>query len=151
MSVARVFEWNTRVDFADTDAGGVVYYARYLEWAERARASLLRDCDLSNQHLWQQGIVFIVTRVEVDFKQPARLDDQIRLETTISQIKAVRLILNQNIYHQDDNTLLCRCVVTLACLAREKHKPIKIPTSIEQRIRGKMELEFPHQKSRRER
>ncbi len=132
---SRVFEWNTIVDFADTDAGGVVYYARYLEWAERARASLLRDCNLSNQHLWQQGIVFIVTRVEMDFKQSARLDDPIRLETTVGKIKGVRLILNQNIYHKDDNTLLCSCVVTLACLDHKKQRPIKIPTPIEQRIR----------------
>ncbi len=135
MSDSRVFEWNTIVDFADTDAGGVVYYARYLEWAERARASLLRDCGLSNQHLWQQGIVFIVTRVEIDYKQSARLDEEIRLETSISKIKGVRLILNQNVYHQDDNTLLCSCVVTWACLNHKNHKPIKIPTSIEQKIR----------------
>ena len=132
----RMFEWNTIVDFADTDAGGVVYYARYLEWAERARASLLRDCDLSNQYLWQQGIVFIVTRVEIDFKKSARLDDQIRLETTIAQMKAVRLILNQNIYHKDNNTLLCNCVVTLACLDHRKQTPTKIPTLIEQKIKG---------------
>ena len=135
MSDSRVFEWNTIVDFADTDAGGVVYYARYLEWAERARASLLRDCGLSNQHLWQQGLVFIVARVEMDFKQSARLDEEIRLETSISKIKGVRIILNQNVYHQDNNTLLCRCVVTWACLDRQKHKPIKIPPSIEQKIR----------------
>ena len=130
MSDSQVFEWNTIVDFADTDAGGVVYYARYLEWAERARASLLRDCDLSNQHLWQQGIVFVVTRVESDFKQPARLDDRIRLKTTVGKIKGVRLILNQNIYHKDNNTLLCSCVITLACFDHKKQKPTKIPTSI---------------------
>ncbi len=135
MSDNRVFEWNTIVDFADTDAGGVVYYARYLEWAERARASLFRDCNLSNQNLWQQGIVFIVTRVEMDFKQSARLDDRIRLETTVGKIKGVRLILNQNTYHKDDNTLLCSCVVTLACIDHKKQRPTKIPTSIEQRIR----------------
>ena len=135
-SSLRVFKWNTIVDFADTDAGGVVYYARYLEWAERARASLLRDCDLSNQHLWQQGIVLIVTRVEIDFKKSARLDDQIRLETTVAKIKGFRLILNQNTYHKNDNTLLCSCVVTLACLDHKKQKPTKIPKLIKQRIKG---------------
>ena len=136
MSVSRVFKWNTIVDFADTDAGGVVYNARYLEWAERARASLLRDCDLSNQYLWQQGIVFVVARIEGDFKKPARLDDPIRLETTVGKIKGVRLILNQDIYHNDNNTLLCSCIVTLACLEHEKQKLIKISSLIEQKIRG---------------
>ncbi len=135
MSDSRVFEWNTIVDFADTDAGGVVYYARYLEWAERARASLFRDCGLSNQDLWQQGLVFIVTRVEMDFKQSARLDEEIRLETSVSKIKGVRTILNQDVYRKNDHTLLCSCVVTLACLDHQKHKPIKIPSSIEQKIR----------------
>ncbi len=139
MSDSRVFKWNTIVDFADTDAGGVVYYARYLEWAERARASLFRDCDLSNQHLWQQGIVFIVTRVEMDFKQSARLDDPIRLETTITKIKSVRLILNQNIYHRNEPTLFCSCVITVACLEHKLHLPTKIPRSIEQRLTGKQE------------
>ena len=135
VSASRVFEWNTIVDFADTDAGGVVYYARYLEWAERARASLLRDCDLSNQYLLQQGIVFVVTRLESDFKQSARLDDQIRLKTTAAKIRRVSLILNQNIYRKDDQTLLCSCVVTLACLDHKQQKPIKIPTLIEQRLK----------------
>ena len=133
---SRVFEWNTIVDFADTDAAGVVYHARYLEWAERARSSLLRDCNLSNQYLWQQGIIFFVTRLEIDFKQSARLDDQIRLETTVVKIRGVRSIMNQNIYHKNDNTCLCKLVVTLACLDYKKQKPIKIPTSIEQKIRA---------------
>lgn len=139
MSDSRVFEWNTIVDFADTDAGGVVYYARYLEWAERARASLLRDCDLSNQHLWKQGIMFVVTRAEIDFKQSAKLDDPIRLETTITKIKGVRLILNQNIYHRNNQNLLCSCVITLACLENKQQKPTKIPRFLEQRLRGKQE------------
>ncbi len=139
MSDSQVFEWNTIVDFADTDAGGVVYYARYLEWAERARASLLRDCELSNQYLWQQGIVFVVTRVEIDFKQSAQLDNPIRLETTVAKIKGVRLILNQNIYHRDNDTCLCSCIVTLACLEHKQHKPTKIPSFLEQRLRGNRE------------
>ena len=134
MSDSRVFEWNNIVDFADTDAGGVVYYARYLEWAERARASLLRESNLSNQQLWQEGIVFVITRVEIDYKKPARLDDQIVLKTTVRQIKGARLILDQNIHYKDNNTLLCSCFVILACIDRHKHKPIKIPTSIEQKI-----------------
>ncbi len=134
MSDSQVFEWNTIVDFADTDAAGVVYYARYLEWADRARASLLRDCELSNQQLWQQGIVFIVTRVEMDFKQSARLDDQIRLETTVGKIIGVSVIMNQNMYLKDDNTLLCSCVVKLVCFDHNKQRPTKIPKSIKQRI-----------------
>ena len=134
MSNNRVFEWKNIVDFADTDAAGVVYYARYLEWAERARAALLRDCDLSNQQLWEEGIVFVVTRVEIDYKKSARLDDRIRLETIIRQIKGVRLILDQNTYHKDDNALLCSCVVKLACIDLEKQKPTKIPASVEQKM-----------------
>ena len=142
MSNRRVFEWNNIVDFADTDAGGVVYYARYLDWAERARASLLRECGLSNRHLWQEGIVFVVTRVEIDYKKPARLDDQIRLETTVAQMKGVRLIFNQNIYHKQDHTLLCSCVVTLACIDHNKQKPTKIPASVEQKMIGDMVIQL---------
>ncbi|GAB4538855.1 MAG: tol-pal system-associated acyl-CoA thioesterase [Pleurocapsa sp.] len=130
VSEERVFEWHTVVDFADTDAGGVVYYARYLDWAERARASWLRGCNSSNRQLWEQGIVFVVTRVEIDYKQSARLEDSIVLETTVNKIKGVRLIMNQNIYRRSDRALLCSCIVTLACLDRHKHKPTKIPSFI---------------------
>lgn len=127
MSHTKVFKWSTIVDFVDTDAGGVVYHTRYLEWAERARASWLRDCNLSNQQLWQQGIVFVVTRIEIDFKQSARLDDPILIETAIANIKRVRLTMNQNIYHQEKCTLLSSCFVTLACMDRKHQKPTKIP------------------------
>lgn len=139
MSDHPVFQWNTIVDFADTDAGGMVYYARYLEWAERARASLLRECDLSNQQLWQQGVIFVVTRAEIDFKQSARLDHKIRVETTIAKLKSVRLILNQNVYLQEDQALLCSCLITLACVDFNTQKPIKIPSSIVQKITGGLE------------
>ncbi|MEM7581206.1 MAG: YbgC/FadM family acyl-CoA thioesterase [Cyanobacteria bacterium P01_A01_bin.80] len=130
MSLSQVFKWNTVVDFADTDAGGVVYNARYLEWTERARASWFRDCKLSNQYLWQQGIVFAVSRAEIDFKRPAQLDDYIRVDTTVNNVRPVRLIVSHNIYRKDDDNLLCACNVTLACLDHRKKKPIKIPISI---------------------
>ena len=64
----------------------------------------------------------------------------IRMETTIAKIKGVRLILNQNIYHQNDHTLFCSCVVTLACLENKQQKPTKIPSFLEQGLTGKQEL-----------
>ena len=131
----RMFRWYTVVDFADTDAGGIVYHARYLEWAERARSSLLRESNLSNQYLWQQGIIFVISRIEINFKQPARLDDKIRLET-IGNIKGMTLTANHDIYHEVENILLCRCVVKLICLDRRKQNPTKIPTEIQKLFPG---------------
>ena len=94
-----------------------------------------RISNYGNKESWK-----VVTRAEIDFKQSAKLDTPIRMETTIAKIKGVRLILNQNIYHQNDDTLFCSCVITLACLENKQQKPTKIPSFLEQRLTGKQEL-----------
>ncbi len=71
-----VFSWPVRVYWEDTDAGGVVYHARYLHFLERARSEWLRASGIGQQQLRDEaGIVFVVHRMEIDFKAPARLDD----------------------------------------------------------------------------
>ncbi|MFN9323063.1 MAG: YbgC/FadM family acyl-CoA thioesterase [Holosporales bacterium] len=123
---AHVFLWT--VAFADTDAGGVVYYARYLEFAERARAAWLEETSgLANAELWQQDIVFVVRRVEVEFLKPARLSQTLTIYTQMMHNSGARLKMTQKIFYND--SLLVEILVTLACLTKNG-TPQRIPKTL---------------------
>lgn len=128
--MTSVFPWH--VDFADTDAGGVVYHARYLEWAERARAAMLRQAGLSNVALQQQGAVFAVRRLQVGYDQPARLDDLLLIETAVQQVQGARLMLCQNI--RKDAQIIANIDVQLAFL--KAGRPCRIPANIHHLLTG---------------
>lgn len=123
----HVFPWT--VAFADTDAGGVVYYTRYLEFAERARAAWLEDTSgFSNAVLWEKGIIFAVQRMEVKFIKPARLSHILAIQTQIIDNTGVRLKIVQKIFH--DESLLVDIIITLACLTVHG-TPQRIPQSLQ--------------------
>ena len=115
------------VCFADTDSGGVVYHSRYLEFAERARAAMLREKGLSNTVLSHQGVVFAVQYCHIHYHKPARLDDVLSIETLPQEIKGARFTLTQKIWREE--TLLVTLHLTLACL-NDKGKPIRIPQNV---------------------
>ena len=115
------------VDFADTDAGGVVYHARYLEWAERARAAMLRELGWSNAALQQQGIVFAVHTLTAHYHRPARLDDALSIRTTVCTAHGARLQVMHHIMKNDEN--LVTLDVTLACTTTTG-KPRRLPQAL---------------------
>ncbi len=87
-----------RVYYEDTDAGGVVYHANYLNFFERARTEFLRQYNFSQQELFAKSIAFVVRRIEIDYRFPARLDDLLSVETTISEVKKASIIFKQNLW-----------------------------------------------------
>jgi acyl-CoA thioester hydrolase len=94
----KVFSWRTRVYWEDTDAGGVVYYANYLRFMERARTEWLRTLgycqrDLAHQH----GVLFAVTRVRIDYRRPARLDDELSVTCEPKSVGAASVSFAQAI------------------------------------------------------
>ena len=94
----KEFSWRTRVYWEDTDAGGVVYYANYLRFMERARTEWLRTLgfcqrDLAHNH----GVLFAVTRVRIDYRRPARLDDELSVTCEPRAVGAASVIFAQNI------------------------------------------------------
>jgi len=87
-----------RVYYEDTDAGGVVYYANYLKFAERARTEYLRDVGINQSELAEKdGILFVVRHVSLDLKKPARLDDMLSINTNVEKIAGASIIMRQEI------------------------------------------------------
>lgn len=85
-----------RVYYEDTDAGGVVYHANYICFFERARTEFLRQMGFSQQELLAKSFAFVVKKLEIDYKIPARLDDLLRVETEIIELKKQRLFFGNN-------------------------------------------------------
>jgi acyl-CoA thioester hydrolase len=113
------------VYYEDTDAGGVVYYANYLRFAERARTEALRALGIKQSLLQaESGLFFVVTRCEVDFIRPARLDDQLVVETQLIALQKVRMSMAQIIRCKD--TTLVKLVVNLAMINKQG-KPERFP------------------------
>jgi len=129
-----VFEWPVRVYYEDTDAGGVVYYANYLKFLERARTEYLRHLGFGQEALMRDaGILFAVRRVEIDYLSPARFDDALRVEATVDAVSKVSMGFSQRILRTPDE-VLCTATVKVVCLDSEKFRPTAIPPYIREKI-----------------
>jgi acyl-CoA thioester hydrolase len=118
-----------RIYYEDTDAGGVAYHARYLGFFERGRTEFFRDRGFSVRQFHEEGRLFPVVRMEIDFRFPARLDDLVRVETELSEAGKTSFIMLQRLYRVDDDKLLAEGLVTLACVGRDM-KPKRLPTRL---------------------
>lgn len=128
-STQREFIWPVVVYYEDTDAGGIVYHSNYLKFFERARTELLRSVGVSQHTLLEQGVGFVVRHMDIDFLQGARLDEQLTVKTTISDLKKASILFCQEIVNPEKR-LLCRAMVKVACVNNHKMRPIAIPQSI---------------------
>ena len=123
------FIWQVRVYYEDTDAGGVVYYANYLAYMERARSEWLRTLGFDNQTLAdQQGVVFAVRRASIDYLQPALLDELLDVSLTLKKRGRASLLFEQQVRRGDE--LLCQGEILLACVDVDSFKPTAIPQTI---------------------
>jgi acyl-CoA thioester hydrolase len=123
-----------RVYFADTDAGGVVYHANYLVFAERARSEALRDWGAPHAELMgQYGLIFVVRRAEIDYQAPARLDDWLDVASEVLDIGGATVRLRQSVMRE--GRLLARLELRLGCLRLVDQRPARLP----QRWRGALE------------
>ncbi|QXO19052.1 MULTISPECIES: tol-pal system-associated acyl-CoA thioesterase [Vibrio] len=125
----QVFHWPITIYYEDTDAGGVVYHSNYLKFFERARTEMLRAIGVSQQVLLEQRVGFVVRHAEIDFKQGARLDDQLTVVTSIADLKKASLTFCQELVNPEGQ-LLCKAIVKVACIDNEKMKPKAMPQSI---------------------
>lgn len=125
----QAFHWPITIYYEDTDAGGVVYHSNYLKFFERARTEMLRAIGVSQQVLLEQSIGFVVRHAEIDFKQGARLDDQLTVVTSISDLKKASITFCQELVNPEGQ-LLCKAIVKVACIDNEKMKPKAMPQSI---------------------
>jgi len=123
------FSFKVRVYYEDTDAGGVVFYANYLRFMERARTEWLRDLGFEQDVLMEnEGIVFAVTHASLDFIKPARFNDQLDVTACISKLGKASFQLHQQILR--DGEPLVRGDVKLACVDKDAFAPKRIPEAI---------------------
>ena len=123
------FHWPVRVYWEDTDAGGVVYYANYLKFMERARSEWLRALGFEQDELRNAfGVVFVVRRVEIDYVSPARFNEEITVDVSVHEVGRASLSVNQTLAR--GTTRLALAQVTLACVDASRFKPVKIPAPI---------------------
>jgi len=114
-----------RVYHEDTDLAGIVYYANYLKFVERARTEWARELGIDQAELRERdGIVLVVRRIEADYLVPARFDDELSVETASTAVTKARIVLQQDILR--GRTLLFSASVTLAALTRDG-RPARLP------------------------
>ncbi len=106
----------TNVYYADTDAGGVVYYANYLRWLEMGRTHWLARSGVSVADYVQQGVLFAVVRLEIDYHVSAVLGDEVEITVAPQKVRRVRFVLRQDVIRVSDGVKLVSAIVTLACL-----------------------------------
>lgn len=119
--------WPVRVYYEDTDLAGIVYYANYLKFIERARSEMVREAGIDQAAMKAEGLVFAVTRVEADYLSPARYDDQLIVETDVAGISPARFTMAQTVTR--DGTLIFQAKVTIACL-NAQGRAQRIPAAI---------------------
>jgi acyl-CoA thioester hydrolase len=113
-----------KVYYEDTDAGGVVYYANYLRFLERARTEYLLEKNIDVIEYHKQGYFFVVVRVDIQYKKSGVLGDILTVTTEPTEIRAVAMTLKNKIFRGD--TLLVEADVTIACI-NKNHKPCRLP------------------------
>lgn len=129
MTEHKIFTWPVRVYFQDTDAGGVVYHASYVNFMERARTEWLRTHGYSNAGLMKEfGVMFVVRTMKLDYLRPALLDDMLNVTAQVVEIGRSRLTLQQSVKREDE--LLTTGEVHLVCVSRETFKPVRVPEAL---------------------
>jgi acyl-CoA thioester hydrolase len=124
-----VFEFPVRIYYEDTDAAGIVYYANYLRYMERARTEWLREQGYALDEIEKQyRFVFAVRSANVEYLVPARLNDLVRVQVIVSRLGKASLDIDQDIYL--DQKLICRGKIKLAGLNAETLRPMAIPIPI---------------------
>lgn len=117
-----------RVYYEDTDAAGIVYYANYLRFIERGRTEFLRALGHDQNLLMKEGVAFAVRSVAAEYLKPARLDDQLMIETAITELGGAQLVFSQRVVRGED--LLLDAKIRVACIDPASGRPIRIPRPI---------------------
>jgi acyl-CoA thioester hydrolase len=130
-----VFSWPVRVYYEDTDAGGIVFYANYLKFFERARTEWLRAADVGQQALRDEhGAIFVVKSASIDYHAPARLDDALNLTLSIEKLGRASVQFLQQAWHGD--VLLASATVKVGCVDAVSLRPRALPDASAAKMRA---------------
>ncbi|HEY4164481.1 MAG TPA: tol-pal system-associated acyl-CoA thioesterase [Dongiaceae bacterium] len=131
MSRGQAHPYRLRVYFEDTDAGGMVYYANYLKFAERARTEMLRAAGFNHAEMVaKDGLMLVVRRCAADFHRSARLDDELEVATRVTELSGAAVTLEQVIRRVEagkaEGEILVGLEVSVACIT-DKGRPTRLP------------------------
>jgi acyl-CoA thioester hydrolase len=132
------FSWRIRVYYEDTDTGGVVFYANYLKFFERARTEWLRAAGVGQRALEQaDGVMFVVKSTSVDYHAPAKLDDELQLTVVVERIGRVVVDFIQQAWRlgEEGPTLLATGRISVACVNASSFRPQAIPKQVLHKIK----------------
>ena len=131
----QIFTWPVRIYYEDTDAGGIVFYANYLKFFERARTEWLRARGIDQHALAQQdGAMFVVRRASVDYQAPARLDDVLNLTLDIEKLGRASVHFVQHVWRGEQ--LLCSARVKVGCVDTTTLRPRALPPACADKMRA---------------
>ena len=124
------FRFPVRVYYEDTDAGGIVYHANYLRFAERARTETLRCLGIDQSRLRDEhNVIFIVRRYTIDYRAPARLDDALEVRTRMTGWRGAAIEAEQSVHRRGEDGALVALDLTIACV-NGKGRPVRIPGTV---------------------
>lgn len=128
--------WPVRVYYEDTDAGGVVYYANYLKFMERARSEWLRTLGVEQDALRQQnGVLLMVHRLSVNYVKPAKFNELLQVSVEIKQIGRAKIVFAQQVSN-GLGQIFCEGDVTIACVSEQHGKAMAFPVELQQILKG---------------
>ena len=128
----KPFEWPVRVYYEDTDMQGVVYFANYFRYMERARTEWLRSLGVEQDRLFnEERRYFVVVDTNAEFLKPARFNDQLIATARLADLTRATFLIEQNIYRNNlDGELLCKGMTKAAYVNAETQKPLRVPAEI---------------------
>lgn len=130
-----MYTWPVRVYYEDTDAGGIVYYANYLKFIERARTEWLRSFGVEQSELLEQGVGFVVRKVDLNLFMPARFNDELEVSCHVVNLRKASIMFKQQV-RRINGDLLCEANVLAACVNLSVMQPVAIPRPILEVIRS---------------
>ena len=132
--MSEPFLWPARVYWEDTDAGGVVYYANYLRFMERARTEYLRRAGVEQDVLRaQQGIIFVVVSAEINYRSPAKFNDALEISVNLTEMKNASMTFAQEVSRGAES--LCQATVRVGCVDAGTFRPSRLPRELKEVFR----------------
>jgi acyl-CoA thioester hydrolase len=131
--MSKTHRYTTRVYYAETDAGGVVYHASYLHFLERARTEMMREAGFNHAQItYETGGAFVMVEANLKYRAPARLDDELIIETKITHLGGASLKLQQNVLKRvaDHESLLLEGDIAMVYVSLADIKPLRIPQEL---------------------
>ena len=128
----ETFVWSVRVYYEDTDSGGVVYYANYLKFMERARTEWLRSLGFEQTELLDEHhVIFVVREVGIEYLRPARFNDELNVTVSLAEMGRSQIVLKQTV---ENGGIYTHATVKVVCVDGATFKPVRIPVIIKEKL-----------------